>query len=101
MLFLVTDRHGLAVRGGEEYTTWGGCSILVPFHLQNPSLVTSTLERLLCYQCLCVCVLRAPLKAGSQHLLLLLLGSQVLGLANLQCAASIFQFLDGKVHLCC
>lgn len=48
-----------------------------------------------------VCVLRAPLKRGSQHLLLLLLGSQVLGLANLQCGASIFQFLDGKVDLYC
>lgn len=48
-----------------------------------------------------VCVLRAPLKTGSWHLILLLLESQVLGLANLQCGASIFQFLDGKVHLYC
>lgn len=30
-----------------------------------------------------------------------LLGSRVLGLANLQRGASIFQFLDGKVHLYC
>lgn len=38
---------------------------------------------------------------GSRIPLLLLLGSQLLVSAELQCGASIFQFLDGTVHLYC
>lgn len=41
------DRHGLGLRGEEVYMTWGDDSIFMHFHLQNPSLVTSLLERLL------------------------------------------------------
>lgn len=49
----------------------------------------------------CVHVGGSHRNTGSQHPLLLLLGRQLLVLADLQYGANIFQFLDGTVHLYC
>lgn len=47
----------------------------------------------------CVHVERSLRNTRSQHPFLPHLGSQLLVLPDLQCGASIFQFLDGTVHL--
>jgi len=41
------DKHGLGLKAGVLYMTWGDYSVFMPFRLQNPSQVTSLLERLL------------------------------------------------------